>query len=50
MYRTVFTSACKVVLNPSKTEFLRNNIYKSSLYLTGNTLRLRYKAQPVNAV
>jgi hypothetical protein len=27
------------------------NILKiSSLYLTGNTLRLRYKAQPVNAV
>jgi hypothetical protein len=26
------------------------NIYKSSLYLTGNTLHLRYKAQPVNAV
>jgi hypothetical protein len=26
------------------------NIYKSSPYLTGNTLRLRYKAQPVNAV
>jgi hypothetical protein len=26
------------------------NIYKFSSYLTGNTLRLRYKAQPVNAV
>jgi hypothetical protein len=26
------------------------NIYKSSSYLTGNKLRLRYKAQPVNAV
>jgi hypothetical protein len=25
-------------------------IYKNSSYLTGNTLRLRYKAQPVNAV
>jgi hypothetical protein len=24
--------------------------YKFSPYLTGNTLRLRYKAQPVNAV
>jgi hypothetical protein len=23
---------------------------KTHLYLTGNTLRLRYKAQPVNAV
>jgi hypothetical protein len=39
-----------VMDNPLKTEFLPNNIYKSSLYLTGNTLRLRYKAQPVNAV
>jgi hypothetical protein len=37
------------VLNPLKTEFLLNNIYKSSPYLTGNTLRLHYKAQPVNA-
>jgi hypothetical protein len=27
-----------------------NNIYKFSAYFTGNTLRLRYKAQPVNAV
>jgi hypothetical protein len=26
------------------------NIYKLSPYLTGNRLRLRYKAQPVNAV
>jgi hypothetical protein len=26
------------------------NIYKFSLYVTGNTLRLRYKAQPVNVV
>jgi hypothetical protein len=34
----------------SKTEFLLNTIYKFSSYLTGNTLRLRYKAQPVNAV
>jgi hypothetical protein len=32
------------------TEFIQNNIYKFSPYLTGNTLRLRYKAQPVNAV
>jgi hypothetical protein len=27
-----------------------SNIYKSSSYLTGNTFRLRYKSQPVNAV
>jgi hypothetical protein len=33
-----------------KTELLLNNIYKSSSYLTGNTPRLPYKAQPVNAV
>jgi hypothetical protein len=26
------------------------DMYKLSSYLTGNTLRLRYKAQPVNAV
>jgi hypothetical protein len=26
------------------------DVYKHSPYLTGNTLRLRYKAQPVNAV
>jgi hypothetical protein len=37
-------------LNPLNTEFVRNFIYEFSLYLTGNTLRLRYKAQPVNAV
>jgi hypothetical protein len=36
--------------NPLRTEFLYNYIYKFSPYLTGNTLRLRYKAQPVNAV
>jgi hypothetical protein len=35
---------------PLKTEFLLNNTYKFSPYLTGNTLRLHYKAQPVNAV
>jgi hypothetical protein len=28
----------------------KNIIYKFSSYLTGNTLRLRYKAQPINAV
>jgi hypothetical protein len=27
-------------IDPLKTEFLLNNIYKSSLYLTGNTLGL----------
>jgi translation initiation factor IF-1 len=29
------------------TNTLPNNIQESSLYLTANTLRLRYKAQPV---
>jgi hypothetical protein len=36
--------------NPLKTEFLLNNIWRFSSYITGNTLRLRYKAQTVNAV
>jgi hypothetical protein len=38
------------IINHLKTEFLHNFIYKFSLYLTGNTLRLRYKAQQVKAV
>jgi hypothetical protein len=29
------------------TEFILNNTYKFCSYLTGNTLRLRYKDQPV---
>jgi hypothetical protein len=37
-------------VNILKTQFLLNNIYKFGLYLRGNTLRLHYKAQPVNAV
>jgi hypothetical protein len=37
-------------INPLKTEYLLNNIQKFSSYLTGNTLRLHYKAQQVNAV
>jgi hypothetical protein len=39
-----------IIGKPLKTEFHLNNIYKFSSYLTGNTLRLHYKAQPVNAV
>jgi hypothetical protein len=39
-----------VYFNALKTEFNLNELYKFSPYLTGNTLRLRYKAQPVNAV
>jgi hypothetical protein len=37
-------------LNPLKIEFLLNNIYKFSLYLTENTLPLCYKYQLVNAI
>jgi hypothetical protein len=33
-----------------KAEFLPNNIYIFRSYLIGNTLRLRHKDQPVNAV
>jgi hypothetical protein len=36
--------------NPLKTEFLLKSIYKFSPYLTGNTFRLSYKAQPDNAI
>jgi hypothetical protein len=39
-----------IKINPLETEFQLNNIYKFSPYLTGNIFRLRYKAQPVNAV
>jgi hypothetical protein len=44
------------VFDPNSTrdlyteEFLKPNIYKFSSYLTGNTLCLRYRDQPVNAV
>jgi hypothetical protein len=52
MYRSTYSCPRHylygLVLNPLKTEFLLNNIYKSSPYLTGNTLRLYYKAHPVN--
>jgi hypothetical protein len=46
----VFNLAVLKTTHGDLTEFLLCNIYKSSPYLTGNTLRLRYKAQPVNAV
>jgi hypothetical protein len=39
-----------MVIDNLKATFILNNIYKFSSYLTGNKLRLRYKAQPVNAV
>jgi hypothetical protein len=35
---------------PLKPEAHANSVLKFSPYLTGNTLRLRYKSQPVNAV
>jgi hypothetical protein len=37
-------------LRTGASEQFLTNIYKFSSYLTGNTLRLRYKDQPVNAV
>jgi hypothetical protein len=40
----------EVNTEPSETAFLLHNIYKLSSYLTRNTLRLHYKAQPVNVV
>jgi hypothetical protein len=39
-----------MLLNPLQTEFLLNNIQEFSSYLTGNTLPLRYKDRPANAV
>jgi hypothetical protein len=33
-----------------RREFPVKSIYESTSYLTGNTLRLRYRAQPVNAL
>jgi hypothetical protein len=35
---------------PFKDSVFPNNIWKPSLYLTGNTLRVRYRDQPVNVV
>jgi hypothetical protein len=39
-----------ILLPDGEPEGFVNYTQKSSTYLTGNTLRLRYKAQPVNAV
>jgi hypothetical protein len=36
--------------NPLKIEFILNNIQKSTLYLTGKAILLRYKAQLLDAV
>jgi hypothetical protein len=40
----------KFIAEIRKEEVHLSKIYKFSSYLTGNTLRLRYKDQPVNAV
>jgi hypothetical protein len=40
----------KTYLNPLKTKYVLSSIWEFSSYLTGNTLRLNYKVQPVNAV
>jgi hypothetical protein len=45
-----YPSIPEVCVKPLKIEFLISNIYKFSSYLTGNTLRHRYKAKPVNTV
>jgi hypothetical protein len=45
-----FQPDIRITISPLKTEFLLNNIYKFSSYLTENTLRLRYKDQTLNAV
>jgi hypothetical protein len=39
-----------IYLGAQYSNFLLNNKQKFSAYLTANTLRHRYKAQPVNAV
>jgi hypothetical protein len=47
IYRGTDSSAVTTTLKP---DVHLSNIYKFSSYLTGNTLRLHNKAQPVNAV
>jgi hypothetical protein len=37
-------------VNSLMAEFIFKNIQKFKSYLTGNTLRLRYKVEPVDAV
>jgi hypothetical protein len=48
--RTTHFSLCYIKGTYIYTVWAECSIYKFSSYLTGNTLRLRYKAQPVNAV
>jgi hypothetical protein len=45
----IFVKLSSNYINLLETQILLNSIWKASSYLTGNTLRLRYKAQPVNA-
>jgi hypothetical protein len=47
---TIATYCVYINFNPLRTEVLLSNIQESSSYLTGNTLRFRYKAQQINAV
>jgi hypothetical protein len=49
-YVPIKTLKISVIFNPLKGEFILNNVQKLSSYLTGNTLRLLYNDQPVNAV
>jgi hypothetical protein len=44
------TGRILLVVNSLRTEFHQNYIHIFSPYLTGNTSRLHYRAQPVNAV
>jgi hypothetical protein len=48
MFRETVAVYCENHMEDTNT--LPNNIQVFSSYLTGNTLRLRYKATPVNAV
>jgi hypothetical protein len=48
--RLILSRDTAAVYFENHTEHRYTNIYKSSSYLTGNTLHLRYRAQPVNAV
>jgi hypothetical protein len=44
------TNTTEILTELVKPEIVQNNFSKFSPYLTGNTLRLRYETQPVNAV
>jgi hypothetical protein len=46
----IFLSSERCARQTKRAELFSNNIGSFSPYLTGHTLRLRYRAQPVNAV